>query len=130
VKNLKRGEDMKKYFSVILLFIFLTTIVGWTYQGSGTIKTQQNVNNKFKITQNKSLTDSILKEKNVLGGQIYVQNGTVYGAIVMSKKTTANYAKTIGNKYLKLIKVKYKNTRVNLQIVSSNKSLYISDTKK
>jgi hypothetical protein len=83
---------------------------------------------KLKIVLNKDLTLTVKKEKHVLGGQIYVQNNIVIGAIVMDTGATASYAKIIGQKYLKLIKKKYKNTRINIQLVSNSKSLYTIDT--
>jgi hypothetical protein len=85
---------------------------------------------KLKVVPNKNLTLTLKKEKHVVDGQIYVQNGMTIGVIIMDKGATVSYAKTIGQKYLKLIKKKYKNTRISIQIVSGGKNLYNIDTKK
>lgn len=124
---------MKRRISVVLIFLILLVLIGCSSKVNDKnkinigVKQSKNINSvvikNTPVTQNKNLTMMLIKEKHVKGGQIYEQNGMIIGVAIMDNKTTKAYAQTIANKYLKLMKSKYKNMKMNFQVVAKGKNL-------
>jgi hypothetical protein len=125
------SEVMYKRVLWVFIVIILVVSLGCSSKNSGNIGHTSSIGNTKKIVnvqntkpvQNKNLTAMLIKEKHVIGGQAYVQNNMAIMVAVMDKNATKAYAKKIANKYIKLLKVKYKNMEINAQVVSNGKSL-------
>jgi PBP1b-binding outer membrane lipoprotein LpoB len=75
------------------------------------------------VKQNKDLTKKISDEKGVVGGQVYEQDGTAVGTLVLDKKVTDKEAKELAEHYADEIKKEYKNLPVNVQAVRDGKNV-------
>lgn len=75
------------------------------------------------IDQDKELTDELLKEDEVSRGQVYIQDEWVIGAIIIKDDVSEERAKELAQKYAEELKEKYKDKKINVQAVNSNKNL-------
>lgn len=137
---------MGKKLWIFVIIVSLSITVGCATQNSTTKQTKPiakiqsvttpkpvvvdpKIAQRLKITENKDLTKSLLKEKDVIGGRIYLQNGIAVGAAVMTKKTTKTSADKLANKYVSLMKLQFKTKRVTFQVVSNGRNLVSIDIK-
>jgi hypothetical protein len=80
-------------------------------------------NSTNDVKQNKELTKKITNEKGVIGGQVYEQNGTANGTLVLEKKISDKEAKALAERYADEIKKEYKDLPVNVQAVRDGKNV-------
>lgn len=72
-----------------------------------------------------TLTSKLKKEKGVIDGRIYVDKKVAYGAIIVKNGTSKSAATALANKYSQEIKKKFKDMRINVQVVDQKRSLAV-----
>lgn len=76
-----------------------------------------------EIIKDSTLTRELQKEKIVELGQIYVKGDVAYGAIVVKEMASKNQAQKVAEKYLDKMKKRYKNMKINVQVVRDGENL-------
>ncbi|MDX1805963.1 MAG: hypothetical protein R3267_02905 [Paenisporosarcina sp.] len=73
--------------------------------------------------QDKELTEKIVNEKGVIGGQVYVQDGTATGTLVLDKSVSDEDGKELAEGYADEIKETYNDLPVNVQAVRDGENV-------
>jgi hypothetical protein len=90
-------------------------------KGSGTIK-KEPVKTTPK-TQDKDLTEKLTKEKEILGGQVYVQDKTVIVAMNIKPGIAKTDADNLAARYMRELKQKYQGKVINVQAVQNKQNI-------
>ncbi|UII55682.1 hypothetical protein LS684_18965 [Cytobacillus spongiae] len=114
---------------LILLVIFLFTFIA----GCSNVEEEKQDLNKSQdktsehgskeIMQNEKYTEMVLDEEGVKNGQVYEENGVVFGALVLEEIVSDERAKELANKYAQELKNEYKNLKVNVQAVRNGENV-------
>lgn len=75
------------------------------------------------VEQNEDLTKAVKDEEGVIDGQVYEQDGTAVGTLLLDKKVKDADAKKLAEKYADEIKKKYPDLPVNVQAVRDGKNV-------
>lgn len=97
--------------------------------------TQQNSDTQEKAVQltpvpsgtplveaNKDVSKQLMAQKDVLGTQIYEQQGIVFGDITFKSGVTKEYAHNLANELLTQMKVSYPSRQIMTQVVIDGKT--------
>lgn len=68
------------------------------------------------VTANSEVSKQIMAQKDVLGTQIYEQQGMVYGDITFKSEVDKEYAHNLANQFLNQLKVTYPNQPITAQV--------------
>ena len=74
------------------------------------------------VTANTEVSKQIMAQKDVLGTQIYEQNGLVYGDITFKSGVTKDYAHNLANEFLTQLKTSYPGRSITAQVVIDGKT--------
>lgn len=74
------------------------------------------------VTANTEVSKQIMAQKDVLGTQIYEQNGIVYGDITFKSGVTKDYAHNLANEFLTQLKTSYPGRSITAQVVIDGKT--------
>ncbi len=74
------------------------------------------------VTANTEVSKQIMDQKDVLGTQIYEQQGMVYGDITFKNGVAKDYAHNLANEFLTQLKVSYPNQQITTQVVIDGKT--------
>ncbi|KJR48149.1 hypothetical protein UF75_1502 [Desulfosporosinus sp. I2] len=74
------------------------------------------------MTANTEVSKQIMAQKDVLGTQIYEQNGIVYGDITFKSGVTKDYAHNLANEFLTQLKTSYPGRSITAQVVIDGKT--------
>ena len=74
------------------------------------------------VTANTEVSKQIMAQKDVLGTQIYEQNGLVYGDITFKSGVTKEYAHNLANEFLTQLKTSYPGRSITAQVVIDGKT--------
>lgn len=107
-----------------------TTQTNGKTTGQSTAKTEeqkkqeeQKKEEAQKIKQDAASTQTLKTEKEILDGQIYVQNNVAVATMVIKDGVSEADAKTLADKYAKQLKEQYKDMKVNVQAVQKGKNI-------
>ena len=78
---------------------------------------------KEEVKQNKDLTKKVKEEDGVIDGQVYMQDDTAVGTLVLDKKVSKEDAKKLAEKYAKELESTYKDKKINVQAVKDGKNV-------
>ena len=70
-----------------------------------------------------TMSNKLKAEKNVLDGEIYMQGNIIYCAVIMKGGTKEDEAKSLAQRYLDEIKLKFKDKKINVQVLGDGKNL-------
>ena len=73
--------------------------------------------------QDVDLTEMLLADEEVLNGQIYLRNEWAIGAITLKDEVSVERVKEIAQEYAELIKEKYNDKRVNVQVILNGENV-------
>lgn len=73
--------------------------------------------------QDVELTEILLEDENVLNGQIYLKDEWAIGAIILKDEVSEEEAQEIAQRYAELIKDKYNDKRVNVQVILNGENV-------
>lgn len=76
-----------------------------------------------KVVQDKNYTEDLKQEKEVEGGQVYVQDNMVIATMVIKEGISEADAKALAEKYAQELKKTYKDMPVNVQAVQKGKNV-------
>ncbi len=76
-----------------------------------------------EIIKDSTLTKELGDEKIVEIGQIYVRGGIAYGAIVVRDNASNKEARKVAEKYMEKLKKKYKDMKINVQVVRNGENI-------
>lgn len=115
----------KNKVSRILVLLATSIIITVSLVGCGGKKYEavKPAKDPKKIVQDKNYTKDLKSEKEVLDGQIYVQNKTVIGVMIIKKSVSDKDAKALAQKYADELKKTYKGMKINVQAVKKNKNV-------
>lgn len=89
--------------------------------------TKQTENNKKddgpKLEQDTKKTEELKKEKQVLNGNVYIQNNVATAAIIIKDDISESDAKALAEKYAKELKQEHKDMKINVQAVQKGKNI-------
>lgn len=86
--------------------------------------TKKNENTqKAEVKQDKDLTKKVKEEEGVIEGQIYMQDDTAVGTLILDKKVSKEDAKKLAEKYAEELKSTYKDKKINVQAVKDGKNV-------
>ncbi|MFZ3131112.1 MAG: hypothetical protein WA125_08445 [Desulfosporosinus sp.] len=75
------------------------------------------------VTANNEVSKQLMAQKDVIGTQIYEQNGIVCGDITFKSGVAQDYAHNLANEFLNQLKVSYPGRQITTQAVSDGKNL-------
>lgn len=126
---------MRKKF--MMGFLILVMVFGLAGCGSSTAKEQQQNGTADQtpktdylspVPEGSSLADAnlnlskqLMEQKDVLGNQIYEQQGTIYGDIKFKSEVDKTYAHNLLLEYLAQLKGNYSGKEITVQAVSEGK---------
>lgn len=122
---------MKK---ILFSLMTLTIILGGCAQDKETTEEKKVENQKEETSQkdkdaeneskqDKELTEKIANEKGVIGGQVYVQDGTAIGTLILDKSVSDEDGKELAERYADEIKETYNDLPVNVQVVKDGENI-------
>ena len=117
---MKKRKSHLKMLSLLLILVLSLSTVACSTKARTAVTPDKDPS---VVVVDKSFTDDLLKEKGVVGGQIYLQNGTVVGVILADKAANAKDIEAIATKYSKEMKSTYKTMKVNVQAVQDGKNV-------
>jgi|GEM_PF-2538505 hypothetical protein len=97
-----------------------------TTQSTGTAeqkKEEQKKQEAQKVNQDAAKTETLKTEKEVINGQIYVQNNTAIATMIIKDGVSEADAKALADKYAKQLKEQYKDMKINVQAVQKGKNI-------
>jgi len=114
----------------------LISILGLALVGCGTSKTPSNNTQQESkaihltpvpsgtplVEANKDVSKQLMAQKDVLGTQIYEQQGIVFGDITFKSEVTKDYAHDLANELLTQLKVSYPSRPITTQVVIDGKT--------
>lgn len=74
------------------------------------------------VTANNEVSKQIMAQKDVLGTQIYEQQGIVFGDITFKSGVTKEYAHNLVSEFLTQLKVSHPNRQITTQVVIDGKT--------
>ncbi|OLN24128.1 hypothetical protein BTO30_01570 [Domibacillus antri] len=75
------------------------------------------------VEQNEDLTKAVKDEDGVMDGQVYEQDGSAIGTLLLDKEVKDADAKALAEKYAEEIKQEYPELPVNVQAVRNGKNV-------
>lgn len=99
-----------------------------TGQSAGTTADQkkqeeQKKQEAQKVNQDAVKTETLKTEKEVINGQIYVQNNVATATMIIKDGVSEADVKALADKYAKQLKEQYKDMKVNVQAVQKGKNI-------
>jgi ABC-type phosphate transport system substrate-binding protein len=115
--------ERKKSTQILLTAAFTLTLMGSLVGCGAKQEAVKADKNPQKIVQDKNYTADLKNEKDVQAGQVYVQNGTAIGTMIIKKGVSDADVKKLAEKYAKELKETYKDLKVNVQAVEDGKNV-------
>lgn len=111
---------MKKFWKKLTLIVVCISMFASL---TGCYKAVKPDKDPQKLVQDVKRTDQIKKEKDLKGGQVYVQNNVVTATMVFKDDISEKEAKELVNKYVEALKKEYSGMKINVQAVQKNKNI-------
>lgn len=73
--------------------------------------------------KDKLLSQELTSEKEVLGGQVYMQNDMVFATMLIKNEVKEEDAKKVAQKYADELKKKYTGKKINVQAVQNGRNV-------
>ncbi|MFL0249140.1 hypothetical protein ACJDT4_01800 [Clostridium neuense] len=118
-----RKNKLLKIINFLIISILIIGMLAGCGNAKGKHEAVKPVKDPRKIVQDKNYTKDLKSEKEVLDGQIYLQNGMVCGAIMLKNNVSDKDAKALAQKYADELKKTYKGMKINVQAVKKNKNV-------
>lgn len=116
----KKSKLLRTIILSLIAVIIISSLVGCGGKKYEAVKPSKDPK---KTVQDKNYTKDLKSEKEVLDGQIYVQNKMVMGAIMVKENVSDKDAKALAQKYVDELKKTYKGMKINVQAVKKNKNV-------
>lgn len=84
---------------------------------------QEQNEQSHEIKQNEELTKQVRDEDGVIDGQVYEQNGTAIGTLILDSDVSDEDAEKLAERYAEEIKKEYKDLPVNVQAVRDGENV-------
>lgn len=116
----------KRVLIPIIIAIVIGLLAGGYFLDIGGVKTaiDQKIAERAQLGPaqklDKSLTNKLKQENGILDGRIYTQDNMAFGAVVVKSDINEQDAKSLAQKYANELKTKYKDKKVNVQVVTSD----------
>lgn len=111
---------MKAFFKRLTLFaICISVFMSFT----GCYKAVKPDKDPKKIVEDTKRTQQISKEKDLLGGKVYVRDNMVTTTMVFKDNITEEDSKKLVSKYVEELKKEYKGMKINVQAVQNGKTI-------
>ncbi|MTK12858.1 MAG: hypothetical protein F8N39_12495 [Clostridiaceae bacterium] len=126
---MKRSTKILGEISIIMALVLSMTACSFgnktsksTNDTKQSAQTNQN-NNGPKLEQDIKKTKQLKKEKEIIDGQVYVQNNMVTATMIIKDNVSENDGKALADKYAKDLKASHKDMKVNVQAVQNGKNI-------
>lgn len=125
---MKEKKVTRKLLSLLLMLILVLSLVACGAKHEA-VKPDKDTNeivtdkNSTKIIVDEKYTENLKKETGVQAGQVYVQDGTAIGTIVLKETVSDKDAKALADKYAKELKTAYIDMKINVQAVKAGKNI-------
>lgn len=107
----------KKFTIIILIFTLATLLISCSTATKEDLENVEKPVVEDNTNQDKELTDKLLNEEEVSGGQVYFQDDWVIGTIIINDGVSEEKAKEIAQDYAEKLKDKYKDKKINVQAI-------------
>ena len=108
---------LKKLTSIILIFTLALFLMSCSTSNKENLENEEKPVAEDNSNQDKELTDKLLNEKEVSGGQVYFQDDWVIGTIIINDGVSEEKANKIAQDYAENLKDKYKDKKINVQAI-------------
>lgn len=111
-----------KKLQVILTVAFFTTMI--FLSGCNKKVETPNINNDTSNkVEDKKYTEELQSEKEVQGGQVYIQDESIIATMIIKDSINDDNAKKLAEEYAQKLKVEYPGKKINVQAVKSTHNI-------
>ncbi|MFS1517103.1 hypothetical protein V1503_11660 [Bacillus sp. SCS-151] len=105
-------------------FMLSVALAGCTNDEGEKNETEQNAQQEgTHVNQNEDLTKQLEDEEGVISGQVYVNDDTAVGTLVLEDNVSDQDAKEIAEKYADKLKNEYNNMTINVQAIRGGENV-------